>query len=120
METGNDYSQDSVYYSRIVMMIILSVQLILLIVFIVTIHGVDSIMTDIYHDIGSCEMICPYNDYICEDIGYWYCSRKDVPDFRYIFNEQNQGIDTCFAFFIISFARITIIVYHFLIQFSMN
>lgn len=103
METGNDYSQDSVYYSRIVMMIILSVQLILLIVFIVTIHGVDSIMTDIYHDIGSCEMICPYNDYICEDIGYWYCSRKDVPDFRYIFNEQNQGIDTCFAFFIISF-----------------
>ena len=107
METRNDYSQDSVYYSRIVMMIIFAVQLILLIVFIVTIHGVDSIMTDIYHDIGQCKKIfdCTYNEYTEDyDCGYkMYCSSKDVPDFRSIFNEQKQGIDTCFAFFIISF-----------------
>lgn len=103
METKNDYSQDSVYYSRIVMMIIFAVQLILLIVFIVTIHGVDSIMTDIYHDMGQCKLYCPYNDYVCEGREYWYCSNDNIPDFRYIFNEQNQGIDTCFAFFIISF-----------------
>ena len=83
MGGNNNNLQDSVYYSRIVMMIIYVVQLILLIYFIVAIHNFNDIMSSIY-------------DHHYTDGTY------DAYDFRIIFNEHNQDIDTCFAFFIIS------------------
>lgn len=77
------------YYSKIVMMIVVGIQFILFIVFIVSVHNVGSIMNNIYNNKE------PYNDY--------YIRNHYLDDFQFIFEEQNQAIDTCFAFFIISF-----------------
>ena len=79
------------YYSKIVMMIVVGIQFILFIVFIVSVHNVGSIMNNIYNNKE------PDNYY------YYYYIRNRLDDFQFIFEEQNQAIDTCFAFFIISF-----------------
>ena len=76
------------YYSKIVMMIVVGIQFILFIVFIVSVHNVGSIMNNIYNN--------------KEPDNYYYI-RNPLDDFQFIFEEQNQAIDTCFAFFIISF-----------------
>ena len=84
--------KDFTYYSYIVMMIVLSIQLILFIVFIVFAHTVGDEM---------------------DDINVKTYSKLKI-NIKFIFKEQKQGIDTCFAFFIISFVIYLIeFVFHF-------
>ena len=92
-EKNKEYKmKDFTYYSYIVMMIVLSIQLILFIIFIVFAHTVGDEMDDIN-----------VKTYSKLKIG-----------FKFIFKEQKQGIDTCFAFFIISFVIYLIeFVFHF-------
>ena len=80
------------YYSKIVMMIVVGIQLILFIVFIVSVHNVSSIMNKI------------------SDNYKWITF-----NFTFIYDEQVQAIDTCFSFFIISF---TVFLAEFIVNFS--
>ena len=68
------------YYSRIVMMIVNSIQLILFIVFIVFTHTIRDDMREVNKSVGYSRI-----------------------EYDFVFDEQTQGVDTCFAFFIISF-----------------
>ena len=85
MEDDDYKMRHFTYYSRIVMMIVVGIQLILFIVFIVSVHSVRSIMEKIF------------------DHTHYSFGRLDY-DFTDIYKEQTQAIDTCFAFFTISFA----------------
>ena len=79
------------YYSRIVMMIVNSIQLILFIIFIVFTHTIRDDMREVNKSI----------EY--DRIGY-----------DFVFDEQTQGVDTCFAFFIIVFVFFAIeFIWHF-------
>ena len=81
MEEEKKYQmKDSTYYSRIVMMIVNSIQLILFIVFIVFTHTIRDDMREVNKSVGYSRI-----------------------EYDFVFDEQTQGIDTCFAFFIISF-----------------
>lgn len=87
-----DYQiKDFTYYSRIVMMIVNSVQLILFIVFVVFAHSNYDNMAQVQSYLGFYE----------ED------------SFTFIFKEQKDGINTCFSFFIIAFVV-------FLVEFIMH
>ena len=84
--------KDFTYYSYIVMMIVISIQLILFIIFIVFAHTVGDEMNDVNKNAYSTLKI----------------------DFDFVFDEQKQGVDTCFAFFIIAFVIYLIeFVFHF-------
>ena len=85
--------KDFTYYSYIVMMIVLSIQLILFIVFIVFAHTVGDEMQDVNKK--------------------FYSSI----DFDFVFKEQKSGVDTCFAFFIIAFV---IYLIEFVFNFACN
>ena len=91
MEDDDYKARHFTYYSRIVMIIVTGIELILFIVFIVIGHNIQSIMNKIY------------KIYL----------NTDIYDFRFIFDEQTQAIDTCFAFFVIAFAI-------FLVEFIVN
>ena len=81
MEEEKKYQmKDSTYYSRIVMMIVNSIQLILFIVFIVFTHTIRDDMREVNKSVGYSRI-----------------------EYDFVFDEQTQGVDTCFAFFIISF-----------------
>ena len=81
MEEEKKYQMnDSTYYSRIVMMIVNSIQLILFIVFIVFTHTIRDNMREVNKSVGYSRI-----------------------EYDFVFDEQTQGVDTCFAFFIISF-----------------
>lgn len=86
MEDSIFQLKDFTYYSRIVMMIILSVQFVLFIIFIVFIHDIKGLMTKVNDNV--------INFHIYKEVPY------DISD---IFHEQTQGIDACISFFIISF-----------------
>jgi len=92
MEEEKKYQmKDYTYYSRIVMMIVNSIQLILFIVFIVFTHTIQDDMREVnksveYHRIN----------------------------YDFVFEEQTQGVDACFAFFIIAFVFFVIeFIWHF-------
>ena len=93
MEDDDYKARHFTYYSRIVMIIVTGIELILFIVFIVIGHNIQSIMNKIY------------KNYL----------NTDINDFRFIFDEQTQAIDTCFAFFVIAFA---IFLVEFIVNFS--
>ena len=81
MEEEKKYQmKDSTYYSRIVMMIVNSIQLILFIVFIVFTHTIRDDMREVNKSVGYSRI-----------------------EYDFVFDEQTEGVDTCFAFFIISF-----------------
>jgi hypothetical protein len=94
MEDDDYKARHFTYYSKIVMMIVTGIELILFIVFIVVVHNVKSIMNKIY------------KHYIYYD---------SINDFSFIFDEQTQAIDACFAFFVISFV---IFLVEFIVNFS--
>jgi hypothetical protein len=102
MEDDDYKMRHFTYYSRIVMMIVVGIQLILFIVFIVSVHSVRSIMEKIF------------------DHTHYSFSRLDY-DFTDIYKEQTQAIDTCFAFFTISFALFLIeFIVHFACEKNMT
>ena len=76
-------------------MIVVGIQLILFIVFIVSVHNVGSIMNKVYNNN---KYYYNNNNYYIRNLEQFY-----LKDFEFIFEEQKQAIDTCFAFFIISF-----------------
>ena len=92
MEDNDFKMKHFTYYSKILMTVVTGIQLILFIVFIVVTHNVKSIMDKIYK----------------------HYMHDDIYDFRFIYDEQTQAIDTCFAFFIISF---TIFLIEFIVNF---
>ena len=90
MEDSIFQLKDFTYYSRIVMMIILSVQFVLFIIFIVFIHDIKGLMTKV-------------NDNVKNNVKNNHLYNEDLYDISDIFHEQTQGIDACISFFIISF-----------------
>ena len=94
MEDDDYKARHFTYYSKIVMMIVTGIELILFIVFIVVVHNVKSIMNKIYKH---------------------YIYYGSINDFSFIFDEQTQAIDACFAFFVISFV---IFLVEFIVNFS--
>ena len=104
------------YYTRIVMIIIFSVEFILFISFAVWIHDAKDIMDNIYSnsqkdyyfDIDKNEVqnrsYRVYDGYNEEYIyQYNYVYKHSIYDFTSIFTEQKKGMDACLAFFIIFF-----------------
>ena len=104
------------YYTRLVMIIIFSVEFILFISFAVWIHDAKDIMDNIYSnsqkdyyfDINKNEVqnrsYRVYNGYNEEYIyQYNYVYKHSIYDFTSIFTEQKKGMDACLAFFIIFF-----------------
>lgn len=101
MEDDDYRTRPFTYYSKIVMIIVTGIELILFIVFIVVVHNIKSIMYKIYDH---------YNKYF-EISGHY--DEIEIYDFRFIYDEQTQAIDACFAFFVISF-------FIFLVEFIVN
>ena len=107
MEDDDYKTRHFTYYSKIVMMIVTGIQLILFIVFIVVTHNIQSIMNKIYTH---------YNEYLKFNDGSGeHYDFQEINDFRFIFDEQTQAIDACFAFFVISFV---IFLVEFIVNFS--
>lgn len=104
------------YYLRIIMIIIFSVQFILFISFSVWIHDTHDIMYKIYgnsqknyyFDKDKNEAKNQYGHVYDEELEeyiyqYGYVYKHTLYNFTSVFNEHKQGMDTCLAFFIISF-----------------
>lgn len=108
MEDDDYKTRHFTYYSKIVMMIVTGIELILFIIFIVVIHNVQSIMNKIYNHYN--KIIEFTNEFGSLDYEY-----IKINDFRFIFDEQTQAIDACFAFFVISFV---IFLVEFIVNFS--
>lgn len=109
--------EDPTYYSRIVMMIIMAIQLILFIIFAVLTHTNLDNMEKVYQRNDAfykIEKIC------CDRYSYSFsyinctCNNYLEPlNHTFIFKEHVKQMDTCFAFFVISF-------FFFLIEFIMH
>lgn len=105
MEESEYRIGDPKYFSRIVMMIIFTLQLILFIIFIVLVYRVRDNMNKLkasFYSISSYNKLYGGNYYPFGSYSYYGNSEENDP-FVYIFQEQVDGISACMAFFVIGF-----------------
>lgn len=102
-DKSNNVNLDRKYFSKIIMMIIFSVELIIFIVNLVMVYSVKSNMNEVNEEINpDLELYRIMKDY-GYDYDYRFYNGDDFLDFGFIFKEQEQGISACIAFFIIGF-----------------
>ena len=121
-EEKNFKMEDPTYYSRIVMMIIMAIQLILFIIFAVLTHTNSDNMEKVYQRNDAAYQRNDAANVGCYEVDYYpyyECVFNNINNITkplnhtFIFKEHEKQMDTCFAFFVISF-------FFFLIEFIMH